>query len=112
MVNTGKQSKGLEGTVDCEDTEIGVLKGHASVPYFGAPSFLGLSSASPGDGSPFFREGSLEVQGLQRPLLISTSLRRAHGHSTEDSNQSRSPHHNLSECHLQAWDFLLFLPVP
>lgn len=92
----GQHWKAMGGTVDCQDMEIGVLKGQASVPYFAAPSFLGLSSASPGDGSPFFREGSLEIQGLQRPLFNSTSLRRAHGHSTEDSNRSCSPRHNLS----------------
>lgn len=81
--------------------EIGVLKEHAWVPYFGAPSFLGLLLCFTWGWLPFLREGSLEVPGLQRPLFNSTSLRRAHGHSTEDSgfvhpNRSRSPHHNLS----------------
>lgn len=96
MVNTGKQ---WEGQLTARTRRSEFLKGTLRFLTLELPAFWVCSSASPGDGSPFFREGSLEVQGLQKPLFNSTSLRRAHSHSTEDSNRSRSPHHNLSVTH-------------
>ena len=49
----------MGGTANFEDAEIGVLREHA--PELTA--FWVGSSVSLGHGSPFFRQGSLDVQG-------------------------------------------------
>lgn len=78
------------------------------VPQFGAHSFLGVcSSASLGDGSPFFTQSSLDVRGhvvFRSSLCSHASFYTAHAHTTEDSgfvhpNPSPSPHHNPSVTH-------------
>lgn len=71
MVNTGKQWAG-QSTARTRRSEF--LKSTLRFLTLELPAFWVCSSASPGDGSPFFREGSLEVQGLQRPLFNFTSL--------------------------------------